>query len=59
VLEELLTHAGEEKHLVVHREAEEDREHDHGDRRRHRRLGVDPEQPAGETFVVAWARYRR
>ena len=50
VAQVLLAHAREQEHLVVHREAEQDREHDHRDERRHRRRGVDarsarPAQP--------------
>src|ERR687891_71001 len=47
VVQVLLAHAREQEHLVVHREAEQDREHDHRDRRGNGRLVVDAEESAG------------
>ena len=45
------SHPRHQEHLVVHRETEEDREHDHRDERRHRRGRVDPHQlPGPATF---------
>jgi hypothetical protein len=43
----LLADAGEQEHLVVHGQSEEDGEHQHRDEGRQRRLGVDPDEPAG------------
>src|SRR5215207_8508422 len=43
----LLAHAREQEHLVVHRQTEQDREHDHRYERRHRRRAVDAHQLAG------------